>query len=420
MAGGVPGKLRSRVLVGVVLFLLASPVARAAAATTQAADSADDSLGPALDHFYNLEYDAAEQQLNERLKEHPDDLRALSYLARVWMEREMLRRQMLEAQAYGKGGEAFRGGKAAVDTQLRQKIFGLLDRLERLAQGRLKANPKDEAALYWLGESHVIRAVYFLSLERSTMQALSDAKEARKYHAQLLKLDPNFVDAYLVVGTYDYIVGSLPWYTKVLAALVGYSGNRQRGLEELKRAAEQGSWARTDAQTFLSILYFREKRYADAIRMIENLEQQYPRNCVLPQEIARAYKAQENWRAAAAEYDSIARKYEARAPGYADLPLAKIYYLAAEAYARFGQEQEALHRYQASANLQENSIYVYRAELAAAKIELKKNCSEDARHRYERVAKAVPDTDEGRAASQALKSFDTASSGPSSHRQDSQ
>jgi tetratricopeptide (TPR) repeat protein len=406
-------RLGGTALAVTAMLLLACPVSRAAAHQTLNSDP----LEQALDHFYNLEYDAAEQELNAHLKDHPDDLRALCYLSRVWMEREMFRRQLLEAQAYGKDGVALRKGKSDVAPELRQKIFSPLDQVERLAQERLKANARDKEALYWLGASHVVRAVYFLSLEKSTMQALSDAKEAQKSHARLLKLDPNYTDAYLVVGTYDYIVGSLPWYTKVVAALIGYSGDRKRGLEELQRAAEQGHWARTDAQTFLSILYFREKDYAGAIRLMESLQREFPRNYLLPQEIARTYKAHNNWRAAAGEYDSIIQKYESRAPGYATLPAAKMYFQAGEVCARLGEQEEALRRYQKAAEVNDGGIYVYRAELAAAAIELSQNRGAEARSRYERVAKAVPDTDEGRAANQALKNIG-ANNGQNPPRQD--
>ncbi len=412
MPDKVGGRLLGGALAGVVMCLFASLGPPAAFAANQT--PGPDPLEHALDHFYNLEYDAAEKLLDARLKEHPEDLRALSYMARVWMERELFRRQMLEAQAYGREGEAFRRNKVTVNPQVRQKFFESVGRLERLAQARLNANPRDEDALYWLGVAHVIRAVYHLTLEKSTMAALSDAKEAQKYHAQLLRLDPNYVDAYWVVGTYDYIVASLPWYTRAIAALIGYSGNRQRGLEELKCAANEGRWARTDARTFLSILDFREKNYSDAIRIMEELSQKYPRNNLLPQQIARAYKAQDNWRAAADEYDSILQKYESASPGFDDLPAAKIYYQAGETYFHLGDQEQALQRYRKAAGSSERSTYVYRAELAAAAIELRQAHSEDARIRYERVAKAVPDTDEGRAAARALKSFSFAAD-PKSH-----
>src|SRR5512143_880557 len=106
------GRVRnSRVTVLAVgaALLLAMPSPRAGVAAITS--STGEILNPTLDHFYNLEYDAAEQELNARLKDHPDDLQALCYRARVSMEREMLRRQLLDSQAYGQGGEALRKGR---------------------------------------------------------------------------------------------------------------------------------------------------------------------------------------------------------------------------------------------------------------------------------------------------------------------
>ena len=390
---------------GTACWLTAVPIVGAAGSLSHASQVLSDPVSTAVDDFYSLQFDAAQKGLDAWLDAHPDDLRALSYRARVSLQREMLRRELLQAQAYGKDGEAFRSGASVAGVRLRQEIFGFLDRLDAAAQTRLKQNARDEDALYWLGASHVTRAIYYFTLEKSNLQALGEAKQAQKYNARLLRLDPDCADAEMVIGTYDYVVGSLPWYTKVLAALIGYHGDRARGLEELKRAAEHGHWARTDAETLLSILYFREQRYADAIEILESLKQAYPRNFVVPQEIARARKAQGDWRSAAREYDDMIRKYESGAPGFTQIPAAKILYQAGQVYSHLGETDEALHHYLKAAAFPDGNIYVYRAELAAAAIEMQQSHSAEARSRYERVARAVPNTGEGRAAAQALNSF---------------
>ncbi len=392
-------------LAGTACWLMAGAVASAARSPSHSSQPPSDPVAAAVDDFYNLQFDAAEKGLDAWLEARPNGLRALSYRARVSLQREMLRRELLEARAYGENGDAFRPGGSPAGAPLRYEIFGFLERLDAAAQTRLKQNPGDEDALYWIGASHVTRAIYYLTLERSSLQALGEAKEAQKYNTRLLRLHPDCADAYMVIGTYDYVVGSLPWYTKVLAALIGYHGDRARGLEELKRAADDGYWARTDAETLLSILYFREKRYANAIGILENLKQAYPRNFVVPQEIARGRKAQSDWRSAAREYDDMIQKHESGAPGFTQMPAAKIYYQAGQVYAHLGETEEALRDFLKAAALPEGNIFVYRSELAAAAIEMKQNHGTEARARYERVARAVPNTGEGRTAAQALKSF---------------
>ncbi len=382
---------------------LAAPGAGLCSAAPPKPASDPDPVAVAINHYHNLEHEAARRQLEAWLTDHPGDLRARNYLASAILQRELLRRELLESQVYGPHGEAFDGKKVPVSPAFQQELFGILDKAESVAEERLRKNPRDEEALYWAGVSHVTRAIYELTLAKSNMAAISEAKKARKYHSQLLSVDPGFVDAMLVVGVYDYMVGSLPWYLKVVASIVGYHGNRQRGLAAIERVTREGHWARDDAKNFLAILYFREKRYPEARALLEDLSHEFPRNYVFPQELARTYKAQGDWASAAKVYDQILGKYITGASGFTSIPAAKIYYQAGEARAHTGENQAALQRYDQAAQLPENDIYVYRAELAAAKICLEKQRTEDARRKFERVAKAVPNSDEGKVARQKLK-----------------
>jgi len=365
--------------------------------------STPDPLRVALDHFYNLEYDSADKEFTEWLKEHPGDLRALNYLAAVILQRELLRRELLEAQVYGKGGEVYEGDKQTLSPELRRELLGVLEKAEGLADDRLSKNRRDVEALYWAGVSHVTRALVNLTLLKARMDALGEAKKARKLHAQVLSLDPNFTDAYLVLGMYDYIVGSLPWYMKVVASLVGYSGSKTRGIAEVERVSKQGNWAREDAKSYLGILYYREQRYPEALAVLRALAQSYPRNYVVQQEIARVHKAQENWKAAAEVYDGIVAKHDIGTPGYAEIPLAKILFQAGEVWGSQGSPEQALLRYERAGKLGDNNIYVFRAELAAADLCVRLNRRAEALRKYQRVAAAIPNTSEGKAARQALK-----------------
>jgi len=392
---------------GLLLLLFAlvslSPGLVAGARGMPGQASASDPLEVALDHFRNLEYDAARKELTAWLGQHPTDLRALNYLGTVVLQQEMFRRELLESQVYGPRGEAFRSAKVPLSAGFQHGLFGILGKAETLADSRLKQNPRDEEDLYWGGAVHVTRALFHLTLTKERLAALREAKAARQLHAQLLTINPNYLDALLVLGTYDYVVGSLPWYLKVLASLVGHRGDRARGLAEIKRVTEEGHWAREDAKSFLAVLYFREKRYPEALAILEGLARSYPRNFLIPQEMARAYKAQGDWRAAAEAYDAILAKHAAGAPGYSEIPRPKILYLSGQAHAQLGESDGALRRYEETAKLQENNIYVFRAELAAAGLCLQGDRRADALRKYERVARGVPHTEEGKAARQMLK-----------------
>ena len=388
--------------VGLTLVLIAALSGAARAADGNAPSAL---LNAAIDHFYNLQFDEAQKEIEACLAAQPGDLRALNLLASDILQREMMRRELLEVQSYARRGEAYRDGKPDVDPQTRKQLYEVLGRTEKIASEHLQVNPGDTDALYWLGASHVTRALFLLTLEKAKMDALGEAKEARKLHGRVLDLDPNYTDALLVVGMYDYIAGSLPWYTKIFAAIAGVHGNRERGLEEMRQVTEKGRWTKTDALSFLAVLYYREKRYADAIGILADLQRKYPRNFLLPQEIARAYKAQNNWHAAAEAYDSILKNRENGGEGFGKIPAAKIYFQAGEAFAQAGDKQTALERYEKAASIKEKNPYVYRSELAAAGLELERNNPADAKRRYLRVARDVPSTDEGRAAARSLQAM---------------
>ena len=61
-------------------------------------------------------------------------------------------------------------------------------------------------------------------IERAWFSALRNAVGARHDHERVLELDPQYTDAKLVLGTHNYVMGSLPLAVKVAVALVGLSG----------------------------------------------------------------------------------------------------------------------------------------------------------------------------------------------------
>jgi hypothetical protein len=73
-------------------------------------------------------------------------------------------------------------------------------------------------------------------VERAWFSALRNAVGARHDHERVLELDPNYVDAKMVVGTHNYVIGRLPWSAKMAAALAGLSGSAENGLADLRES----------------------------------------------------------------------------------------------------------------------------------------------------------------------------------------
>ena len=157
------------------------------------------------------------------------------------------------------------------------------------------------------------------------MSAHGKAKEAHDLHQQALKLDPTFNDAQLGVGAYDYVVGVLPGLLRfVLSPLGVRSAGKDIGIQELEAVAAKGKIASTDAKMILVVVYTREKRYEEALKLLEELHSRYPRN--FPFELAKAslYGKMQKWNDAERVYEQILGKIHSRTDGYERLRQARV------------------------------------------------------------------------------------------------
>ena len=134
--------------------------------------------------------------------------------------------------------------------------------------------------------------------------------------AECLSSIRRYVDAEVTIGMYDYIVGSLPLPVKVMAGMSrGAQGSKKRGLATIEKVAKTGKGARDQARTLLVILYFREKRYAEAADQARQLSAKYPRNYL--------YRLETGGRSGFAGYDG--KQHEAGAPKDVDPVASEAY-----------------------------------------------------------------------------------------------
>jgi tetratricopeptide (TPR) repeat protein len=115
-------------------------------------------------------------------------------------------------------------------------------------------------------------------VEGKILASFRSARRAYDAHETVLELDPTRKDAGLVVGTYRYVVSALSLPIRLMAYVAGFGGDKDLGLRMIEEAANYPSLSQTDARFALILLYNREKRFDDALRVIRQLQAQYPRN----------------------------------------------------------------------------------------------------------------------------------------------
>jgi len=258
----------------------------------------------ALEHFYNLDYDRATQEFEKVVEKHPNDVFACNHLITSLLMRELYKMGAMNTGEYA--SDSFIGQvHHPPDPKVKERIKRLVDRVEDLEEQQLKVSPNNVEDLYARGVTRAEFALYTGLVERAWVSARLNSVGARHDHEHVLELDPKYVDAKLVVGTHNYVMGSLPWSVKVAVAMVGLSGSKEKGLQYLRDVANGGGENNVDAKVVLSLFLRREQRYAEARAMMHELAARYPRNYLFALEEANLLRASDHFQEAAAAYRKV-------------------------------------------------------------------------------------------------------------------
>jgi tetratricopeptide (TPR) repeat protein len=158
------------------------------------------------------------------------------------------------------------------------------------ANQQLQTNPNDVNALFARGWAKSLEATYLAMVERSFGSALRLASQAHSDHARVLQLNPNYVDAKLVVGNYEYVIGALPLAFKIFMGFAGIHGSKATGMEMLHDAGARGVITSVEARVCMMLFLRREAKYQEAEQIAEGLVKEYPRDFLFHLEVANLQK----------------------------------------------------------------------------------------------------------------------------------
>jgi tetratricopeptide (TPR) repeat protein len=229
-------------------------------------------------HFYDLDYPGAVERFERFHAAHPGDPQATAMLLEAMVFQELYREDLLDTTFYANDG--FLTGKHVTeeDPKVRDRIMALSDEVIREADARLGKNPNDVDALYARGWAKALTCAYVAMVERAYWRGFRLATGAKDDHERVLQLDPSYVDAKLVVGVYQYVVGALPFAFKLLIGFAGVTGSKTRGLADLTDDGNRGIMTNVEARTTICLFLRREGRYKEAINVVQKLKAEYPRD----------------------------------------------------------------------------------------------------------------------------------------------
>jgi tetratricopeptide (TPR) repeat protein len=232
----------------------------------------------AFDAAYNLDHAEARATLDKALAAYPNDAdvhRAAAIIA--WLRIGFLRGSITVDDYLGSVSKPNINMLPPPPDEA-NRFHRHITRALELSEAEVQRRPHDPEAHFRLGAAVGTQASYGATVEGKILASFRSARRAYDAHERVLELDPSRKDAGLIVGTYRYVVSALSLPIRLMAYVAGFGGGKDLGLTMIEDAAAYASLSQTDARFALILLYNREKRFDDALRVIEVLQKRYPRN----------------------------------------------------------------------------------------------------------------------------------------------
>jgi tetratricopeptide (TPR) repeat protein len=189
-----------------------------------------------------------------------------------------------------------------LESDFREKEFYQdLEKAIQLSKERIKKDENDIRAHFYMGNSYGSIAVYDAKHER-WWSGLRKGLKAKSSLKKVIELDSTFYDAYLGLGSYHYWASVV---TKALRWLPFFRDEREKGIKEVKLAAERSFYSKESAQYGLIYIYLEEKDYDKAIELAKKMNQEFPESKLFLWPLAEAVYMKRDWRSCIRWYQKI-------------------------------------------------------------------------------------------------------------------
>jgi hypothetical protein len=279
---------RSRVL---ALLLLLSPVTgfgREAPNSGAAALTTVPELSAGFDLLYEEKFAEAREAFSTWGSRNPTDPFGPVAVAASYLFEELYLQGVLTSDFFLNEKKFLHGIDGRPDPERMSRFREALAQARQLAQEREKLDPKDSEALFALTLAAGMESDAESILQKKHLAGLKRMKEANAYAKQLLSQYPDAADAYIAPGIANYIIGSQPAGSRFVLRFGGIHGDKNVGMEQVARTAENGRYLRPFAKIILALAARREKQNALAERLFHELSEQYPNNALFASEYSKA------------------------------------------------------------------------------------------------------------------------------------
>jgi hypothetical protein len=245
-------------------------------------------LSAGFDLLYEQKFAEARQIFESWESRNQEDPFGEVAVAASYLFEELYRQGVLTSDFFLNDKKFLRGIDGRPDPKRMSHFGEALTRARELAKVRQKANPNDREALFALTLAAGMESDAESILQKKHMNGLRRMKEANKYAECLLANYPDATDAYIALGVANYVIGSQNAGARFALWFDGVHGNKQLGMQQVAKTAENGRYLRPFAKIILALAARREKQAPLAHRLLRELCEQYPDSELYASEYAKA------------------------------------------------------------------------------------------------------------------------------------
>lgn len=285
---------------------------------------------------YNLEYDQGLRIFQQIIRDDPDSPVGYTYVSLTLWIKELNAKKGLAMDRFAAPdffGESKRF-QVKVDRDVEREFRQVTQKAIERAKAALDRRKDDPAALFMLGIAYGNLASFESTLKRSWIPAVRNGGKAYDAHKGLLKRNPPVYDVYQTIAVAHYVVASLPFAVRWLAAFLGRHGDKERAKKELQTVVEKGTFFNDDSRILLSLIYTRERNFPKAFGYLEEVHRKYPKNYLAELALGGIAVLMDKLDLAEEIYQRILKKIDAGTPNYHLLSRGSVYNRLSEVYAR--------------------------------------------------------------------------------------
>jgi tetratricopeptide (TPR) repeat protein len=238
--------------------------------------------------LYQQQFPEAREVFQKWMEENPSEPFGQVSVAATYLFEEFFLQHVLTSD-YFLDDKRFLGGITGTADPARIRNFqDACGRARTLAFQRLKNHSRDPEGLYALTLCAGMQSDADSMLLKKHYDALKHLKEANANAEMLLHDHPDAYDAYVAPGVAYYVIGSLSSSARFVLWFGGIHGDRQLGMSQVQKTADNGHYLKPFAQILLALSARREKQDVLAQKNLKELTEEFPGNAVYDTEYAKA------------------------------------------------------------------------------------------------------------------------------------